>query len=97
MSQVDSISAAAITHNLPTSAPSLPAVDNGVLIAFSMDFNAAGEQSATMANRIINGTKPADLPVETTEFFLAVNLETAASIGIDISDDVLSQADTIIR
>jgi hypothetical protein len=35
--------------------------------------------------------------VETTDFFLGINLKTADSIGIDISDDILHVADVIIR
>ena len=97
MSQVDAFSAAAIEKQLPTSAPSIPAVESGVLIAFSMEFEAAGAQAATLGNRILNGAAPSDLPVETTEFFLAVNLVTAEAIGVEISDDILAQADTIVR
>jgi hypothetical protein len=37
------------------------------------------------------------LPVETAEFFLAFNLQTAEAIGLDISDEFLQQAETIIR
>jgi putative ABC transport system substrate-binding protein len=55
------------------------------------------KQAAGLADRILKGVQPADLPVEMTEFFLAVNLQEAQVIGLDIPDDILSQADTIIR
>jgi len=97
VSHVNEFAAAALKAKLPTSAPSLPSVDNGVLIAFTMDFEQAGRQVGKMANRILKGSKPADMPVETTEFFLAINLATADAIGVTISDDVLSQADKIVR
>jgi len=97
MSRVDGFSAAAVEQGLPISAPSIPAVESGALIAFSMDFHVAGIQASTLANRILNGASPTDLPVETTEFFLAVNLETADAIGIEISDEILGQANTIVR
>ena len=50
-----------------------------------------------MAERILKGTKPADLPIETSEFFLAVNLKTAQTINLNISDDILRQASIIVR
>jgi putative ABC transport system substrate-binding protein len=56
-----------------------------------------GEQAARMADQILKGTKPADLPVETAEFFLNINLKTAKAIGRDIPDAILTQANTVIR
>jgi hypothetical protein len=41
--------------------------------------------------------KPANLPVETAESFLTINLKTDKIIGLDISDEILRQADTTIR
>jgi hypothetical protein len=37
------------------------------------------------------------LPVETAEFYLAINLKQAKAIGLDISDEILLQADIIVR
>ncbi len=56
-----------------------------------------GRQGARMADRILKGAKPAVLPVETAEYFLTINLKKAQEMGLDISDDILRQADTIIR
>lgn len=46
---------------------------------------------------IYNGTKPGEIPVETSEAILIVNLRTAEELGINVSNDILAQATTIIR
>ena len=48
-------------------------------------------------DQVLRGTDPADLPVETGECFLNINLKTAQAISLDIPDEILLQADTIIR
>jgi ABC-type uncharacterized transport system substrate-binding protein len=50
-----------------------------------------------MADQILKGTKPADLPVETAEFFLSVNLKSAHAIGRDIPNEIVSNANTVVR
>jgi putative ABC transport system substrate-binding protein len=56
-----------------------------------------GEQAARMADRILKGTKPGDMPVETAEFFLHINMKSAQAIGLDVPDAILRQAHTVIR
>ena len=88
----------AIELGLPTSAPNLSAIENGHLTAYGLDLAAAARQNAArLADQILQGIEPADLPVETAEFYSAINLKTAEAIGVDISDEVLLQADIIIR
>jgi putative ABC transport system substrate-binding protein len=55
------------------------------------------EVVAAIGNLLLQGIAPADLPVETAEIFLGINLKTAKAIGLDIPDEVLRQADTIIH
>jgi putative ABC transport system substrate-binding protein len=62
-----------------------------------MKLEPTGVQAARLADQILKGIKPADLPVETTEFFLAINLKEARAINLTIPDSILSQADTIYR
>lgn len=88
---------AALDLNLPFAVPGDEEVEAGALISYSMNFHASGEQAARLADQILKGTKPADLPVETAEFFLVINLQTAEAIGLYIPDEILRQADTIIR
>ncbi len=88
----------AIKLKLPTSGPNVATVNDGALTAYGVDLSvAARQQAARLANQILQGTKPADLPVETAQFFAAINLQTAQAIGLDIPDDILRQANVIIR
>jgi putative tryptophan/tyrosine transport system substrate-binding protein len=83
---------------LPTSDPNVTTVNQGALTAYGINFEAcAKKQAARLANQILRGTKPADLPVEMAELSSAINLKTAQAIGIDIPDATLRQANTVVR
>jgi putative ABC transport system substrate-binding protein len=83
---------------LPTSAANPgDLTDHGVLTSYGIETTAAGKQAARLADQIFQGVKPADLPVETAEFYLAINLKAARAIGLDIPDEILRQADIIVR
>jgi putative tryptophan/tyrosine transport system substrate-binding protein len=84
-------------RRLPLSVPTDSQVRAGALISFGFSMTEIGKQSARLADQILNGADPAETPVEFAEFFLTINLETAAIIGLDIPDEILRQADTIIR
>ena len=96
-SKLADILAVANARQLPTSVANVDRVENGTLYSYAMKQGPTGQQAARLADQILKGIKPADLPVETTEFFLAINLKTAQMIGLTIPDDILSQADTIYR
>jgi len=72
-------------------------VKNGALISYGTNFIAIGKQAARLVDQALRGTPPADLPVETTEFFLNVNLQTAETFAIDIPDEIVRQADVVVR
>jgi len=91
----DKLNRAAISRRIPVGA-SLK-VDDSVLISLSSDFFAMGKKTARLAQQIDQGIRPADLPVETSEVALTINLSTAEKIGISIPDDILTQATTIIH
>jgi len=91
----DELSQAAIKRGIPMGA-SL-ALDEAVLITITGDLFGMGKQTARIADQVIQGIKPADLPVETADFISTINLKTAAAIGLDVPDEILLQADNIIR
>jgi len=72
-------------------------VDETVLVTFCTDFFDAGKKASRLARQILSGMKPADLPVETTEVLLTINLKTAEEIGISIPEEILRQAQVINR
>jgi putative ABC transport system substrate-binding protein len=88
----------ATNRGLPTSGANIKIAHDGALTAYGADLTvAARQQAAHLANQILQGIRPADLPVETAELLSAINLKTAQAIGLDIPDDILRQANVIIR
>jgi putative ABC transport system substrate-binding protein len=72
-------------------------MDEAMLLTMSIDPVEMGKQAARLTHQIRQGVKPADLPVETAEVFLTINLKTAQAIGLDIPDEILHRADKVIR
>jgi putative ABC transport system substrate-binding protein len=95
--RLDELIEAANTRKLPTSGPNNVLIEVGVLTVYGVREEATAKQAARLADQILSGIKPADLPVETAEPYFTINLKTAEAIGLDIPDEVLLQADTIIR
>jgi putative ABC transport system substrate-binding protein len=89
------VSRAAINRRIPLVA-CLP-LDGDVLFSFGCDYYEMGKQASRLSHQILLGVNPADLPVETAETFLTINLKTAGKIGLEIPSNVLIQANTIIR
>jgi putative ABC transport system substrate-binding protein len=83
---------------LPGMYPSSEFVDDGGLMSYGANNNAQYRRAATFVDRILKGTKPADLPIEApTKFDFVINLRTAKQIGVTISQSVLYRADKVIR
>lgn len=88
----------AAKSGLPTISTDRDWADRGGLIFYSADPNARYRRVATYIDKILKGTKPAELPVEApTKFELVINLKTAKQIGLTISQSVLYRADRVIK
>ena len=87
----------AIEHKLPVSGPSIVQVEKGALTAYGIVHTEAGGQAAGVADKILRGTPPGEIPVEAAGIFLGVNLSTAGKLSIHVEDNILRQAHTIIR
>jgi putative tryptophan/tyrosine transport system substrate-binding protein len=73
-------------------------VDSGGLMSYGPSVYELWRHTATFADKILNGAKPADLPVEQpTKFELVLNLKTAKALGLTIRHTILLLADEVIE
>ena len=97
VSHFDDFANLALQGGLPMSTVDARLVKAGVLMSYGVDFFRLGDQAARLAGKVLQGTPPSSLPVETAEFFLSINLVTASSISLDIGEEFLQRAETIVR
>jgi ABC-type uncharacterized transport system substrate-binding protein len=88
----------AIKNRLPSVYEQSQYVEAGGLMSYSSADPANFRRAAVYVDKILNGAKPADLPVEQpTKFELVINLKTAKQIGLTIPPNVLARADMVIK
>jgi len=88
----------AVKSRLPSMYGSRDAVEAGGLMSYGADEADIYRRVAYYVDRILKGTKPADLPVEQpTKFELVFNLKTAKQIGVTIPQSLLYRADKVLR
>ncbi len=89
---------AAQKHGLPNIAFLKVYVSEGVLMSYGPRQETYFPRSVTLADRILKGEKPAELPIEQpAEFELAINLATAKVIGLNLPPSLLARADEVIE
>ena len=95
---IDWVVKQAIKEKLPTITALLVNVARGCLATYASDYAELGKQGAVLADKILKGAKPADLPVELPEKIkLSLNLKTAKAIGLKIPKSMLLRADEVIE
>ena len=68
------------------------------MISYGQNLADSYRRAATYVDRIFNGAKPSELPVElSTRLELIVNLKTAKALGVTVPDTVLARADEVIE
>ena len=88
----------ALEHRLPAASNPRSFTEVGGLMSYGADGPSSFLRSTVFVHKILKGSKPMELPVEQpTKFELVVNLKTARTIGLSISDAFLARADTVIE
>jgi putative ABC transport system substrate-binding protein len=86
-----------LQKRLPAVYPTPIEARDGGLIAYGADIEAQWRRAAVYVDKILRGAKPADLPVEQGTPILAINLKTAAALGIQVPWTLSQRADEVIE
>jgi len=88
----------AVAHRLPSIHAFPPEVRDGAFLSFGPDIRESYQRAAALADRVLRGIAPGDLPVEDpVRFTLAVNVRTAAALNLTIPPTLLARADEVIE
>ena len=92
------IAAAALVRKLPAVSASRLFAEAGMLMTYGPDLPAIYKQAAGFVDKILKGTKPADIPVQQpTKFEFVINLKTAKALGVTVPSSLLLRADQVIE
>jgi ABC-type uncharacterized transport system substrate-binding protein len=92
------IIALALRYRLPNVHAVAEAVTIGGLLSYGLNWQDQFRRAAEYVDRILRGTKPAELPVEQpTKFQLVINLKTAKALGLTVPPMLLARADEVIE
>ena len=85
-------------YRLPDIYALAESVAAGGLLSYCLDWDDQFRRAAVYVDKILRGTKPADLPVQApTKYVLAVNLKTAKALGLAVPQSLLARADEVIE
>jgi putative ABC transport system substrate-binding protein len=92
------IVALATKHRLPAISSWRGWAESGGLMSYGPRAADMAKLTATYVDKVLKGTKPADLPIEQpTKFELVINLKTAKALGLTIPQSILLRADEVIQ
>ncbi len=96
--QVATLSAIARERKLPYIVHIRSLAERGALASYGINTYEIGRQAARLADKVLNGTKPAEIPIETPrKLELVINLRVAKEIGLALPNQLLREADVILR
>jgi len=97
--RVGSIIGLATRYNVPTVYPwKFVVVNDGGLLSYGPDLKDIVRRGATYVDRVLRGTKPADLPIQVpVKWEMAVNVKTAKALGLAAPSSILLRADDVIQ
>ncbi len=72
-------------------------ISSDTLLCYGTDKIQEGRQVAELADKIFKGAKPGDTPVVPAQYFSVINMKTAKLINLNIPDNILSQASSVVR
>jgi putative ABC transport system substrate-binding protein len=92
------VTSLALAARLPTIYVHREYVDAGGLISYGANFPDLFRRAAEVVDKILRGTKAGDIPVEQpTKFELAINLNAAKALGLQVPPTLLARADEVIE
>jgi putative tryptophan/tyrosine transport system substrate-binding protein len=88
----------AAKHRLPAIYAQKEYVDAGGLMSYGVDYDDLYRKAAHYVDKILKGTKPADLPVQqATKFEFVINLNAAKQIGLTLPPELLARANRVVK
>jgi putative ABC transport system substrate-binding protein len=92
------IAQALLERRIPSIAAFRENMEAGALISYGFDLMGLFYDIASYVHQIAQGANPSDIPIEQSpRFYMAVNLKTAASLGVSLSDTFIARANEVIE